>query len=171
MDGRMKKRSVGFMKIMGAVMVASLLFTTNVHAKENNSEDFDAVSEEIDAQGTDELENEMDQFLSDLLDIKKGMSRLTTMLEQVRKYIIKGLNKNVYVKNNISGDASFEDIISKINDIKYQGTLNVTLDSDGKYTLESGYYDGGTIDVSALIEAARQEGYESGFADGSKAAE
>ena len=83
-------------------------------------------------------------------------------LISIKKDIISGLNSKVYVQDNISENASYEDIIAKINDIDYKGTLNITLDGDGAYTLERGYYDGGTIDVSALVEAARKEGVEEG---------
>ena len=83
--------------------------------------------------------------------------------------IISGLNSNVYVMNKIPESATYADIISKINDIKYHGTIDVTLDNNDKYTLESGYYDGGTIDVSAIIEAARQEGIKEGEEKGYKA--
>lgn len=44
--------------------------------------------------------------------------------------------------------------------------MDVTPDDNGKYTIESGYYEGGTIDISAIVEAARQEGKEEGFKEG-----
>ncbi|SFU79463.1 hypothetical protein [Butyrivibrio sp. M55] len=184
----MKKRNLGFMKLVGATVVASLLLSVNVHAEELedlvNSEDIETASEEIntldnkvddlsekcsDSEVTEEISSIADGIdnLDDLFSaIANDFTKLRSKVNQHKKDIISGLNSKVYVQDNISENASYEDIIAKINDIDYKGTLNVTLDSSEKYTLESGYYDGGTIDVSAIVEAARQEGFKAGKEDG-----
>ena len=194
----MKKRNLGFtrnfIKLIGATLAASLLLSVNVHAEEveelDNSEDIATISDGIDTldEKVDSLnDNCQDEGVSDEIS---GMSSLINILNETisrlsmdyskllltidrNKYsIINGLNKSVYANNKISENASYSDIISKINDIKYQGTLDVTPDDNGKYTFESGYYEGGTIDISAIVEAARQEareeGYKAGKEDGLK---
>ncbi|WP_120657629.1 hypothetical protein [Butyrivibrio sp. X503] len=190
----MKKRNIDIkqnsMKLIGAAVAMSLLFSATVYAEELddfvNSEDITTMSEEIDTLGdqVDTLnENNSDDELSDqistisdgigtldglLSSIMSSFNSLKASLSQYKSNIISALNSNVYAQNNISSDASFEDVVDKINDINYKGTVDITLDSKDTYTLESGYYDGGTIDVSALYEAARQEGYEAGKQDGKK---
>ena len=172
------------MKILGVAMSASLLFSLNVHAEEVedlvDSEDITSISDGIDTldDKVDNLNDNCsdDELSQDISDISAEIDALNEMVANLnKKYtnllltinknklsIIKGLNKSVYANDNISESATYSDIISKINDIKYHGTLNVTLDGNEKYTLERGYYDGGTIDVSAMIEAARQEGIKEG---------
>ncbi|SFU79403.1 Yae1 family protein [Butyrivibrio sp. M55] len=190
----MKKRNLGFtwnfIKIIGVAMVASLLLSVNVHAEEVedlvDSEDITSISDGIDTldDKVDTLNDNCsdDELSQDISDISAEIDALNEMVSNLnKKYtnllltinknklsIIKGLNKSAYANDNISESASYSDVISKINDIKYQGTLDLSLDSGDKYTLESGYYDGGTIDVSALIEAARQEGIKEGKEEGLK---
>ena len=194
MGRRMKKSNLGFtrnfMKLMGATLAASLLLSVNVHAEEveelDNSEDIATISDGIDTldDKVDALnDNCQDEGVSDdissmssLIDfLNETISRLTTNYSKLlltidrNKYsIIDGLNKSVYANNKISGNASYSDVISKINDIKYQGSLDITPDDNGKYTFASGYYDGGTIDVSAITEAARQEAFKEGKEEGLK---
>ena len=180
------------MKLVGATLAFSLLISPNVHAEELDdlidSEGITTISE-----GIDNLNNQVDALSenctdegmsSEISNISIGINSLDDQIDlfadgyvafmsaifRNKADIISGLNRNVYVQNNISEDASYEDIISKINDIKYRGTLDVSLESNDKYILESGYYDGGTIDVSAIIEAARQEAYEKGLEEGKKQA-
>ena len=194
----MKKRNVGFtrnfMKMIGTTLAASLLFSVNVHAEEveelDNSEDITTISDGIDTldEKVDVLNNNcQDEGVSDdisdmssVIDIlndtisrlSNNYSKLLLTINKNKYSIINGLNKSVYANNKISENASYSDIISKINNIKYQGTLDVTPDENGKYTLENGYYEGGTIDISAIVEAARQEareeGYKAGKEDGLK---
>lgn len=192
MGRRMKKRNLGFtrnfMKLMGATLAASLLFTMNVHAEEveelDNSEDITTISDGIDTldEKVDVLNNNcQDEGVSDdisdmssVIDIlndtisrlSNNYSKLLLTINKNKYSIISGLNKSVYANNKISENASYSDVISKINDIKYQGTLDVTPDDNGKYTFESGYYEGGTIDISAIVEAARQEAREEGLKEG-----
>ena len=185
----MKKRNLGFtrnfIKLIGATLAASLLLSVNVHAEEveelDNSEDIATISDGIDTldEKVDSLnDNCQDEGVSDEIS---GMSSLINILNETisrlsmdyskllltidrNKYsIINGLNKSVYANNKISENASYSDFISKINDIKYQGTLDIAPDDNGKYTFESGYYEGGTIDISAIVEAARQEAREEGY--------
>ena len=191
----MKKRNVGFtrnfMKMIGTTLAASLLFSVNVHADEldnlPDSGDIDAISEKIDdlddkvdnlsencsddgvAGDISNISEEINDLDDQLDEFAKNYASLLLSINKNKADIIKGLNSNVYALDNISEYASYKDVISRINDIKYQGTLNLALDSSDKYILERGYYDGGTIDVSALIEAARKEGYEAGKQDGDKA--
>lgn len=184
----MKKGNVGFIKLVGAIFAASLLLSVNVHAEELedlvNSEDISTASEEIstldnkvddlsekcsDSGVTEEISSIADGIdnLDDLFSaIANDFTKLRSKVNQHKKDIISGLNSKIYVQDNISENASYEDIIAKINDIDYKGTLNITLDGDGAYTLERGYYDGGTIDVSAIVEAARQEGFKAGKEEG-----
>ena len=190
----MKKRNIGFTrnftKLIGTALSLSLVLSTNVHAEELeelvNSEDITTISDGIDTldEKVDALnDNCQDEALSDDISDISGMIdilnetisnlsqnyyKLSLTINKNRQYIIEGLNKSVFANDNISGNASYSDIISKINSIKYQGSLNITPDNNGNYTYESGYYVGGTIDVSAIIEAARQEGYKAGKADGDK---
>ncbi|MCR4997104.1 MAG: hypothetical protein K6A61_07365, partial [Butyrivibrio sp.] len=190
----MKKRNIGisriFMKLMGTTLATFLLFSLNVHAEEveelDNSEDIATISDGIDTldEKVDTLnDNCQDEGVSDDISGMSGLisilnetiSRLSTDYSKLlmtidrNKYsIINGLNKSVYANNKISENASYSDVISKINNIKYQGTLDVTLGSNDKFTLESGYYEGGTIDVSAIVEAVREEAYNAGKADGYK---
>ncbi|SFU79445.1 hypothetical protein SAMN05216540_11072 [Butyrivibrio sp. M55] len=176
------------MKLMGATLAASLLFTMNVHAEEveelDNSEDITTISDGIDTldEKVDVLNNNcQDEGVSDdisdmssVIDIlndtisrlSNNYSKLLLTINKNKYSIISGLNKSVYANNKISENASYSDVISKINDIKYQGTLDVTPDDNGKYTFESGYYEGGTIDISAIVEAARQEAREEGLKEG-----
>ena len=199
----MIKRNIGFtrslMKLIGATLAFSLLISPNVHAEELDdlidSEGITTISE-----GIDNLNNQVDalsencadeSMSSEISNISNGINSLDDQIDlfadgyaafmaaifKNKADIISGLNSNVYVMNKIPESATYADIISKINDIKYHGTIDVTLDNNDKYTLESGYYDGGTIDVSAIIEAARQEGikegeekgYKAGKADGDRA--
>lgn len=191
----MKKRNVGFTrnftKLIGTALALSLMLSTNVHAEEldelNNTEDIQTISEGIDA-----LNGQVDALgekcsdegvASEISEISNGISTLDDQIDifangyvefmssiyRNKADIISSLNRNVYVMDKISDSASYSDIISKINDIKYHGTLNIALNSNDVYTLESGYYDGGTIDVSAIVEAARQEGYNAGKEEGDKA--
>ena len=185
----MKKRNLGFtrsfIKIMGATLVASLLLSVNVHAEEEDaSEDIatiadgiDTLDDKVDTLNDKCQDEELSEDISGMSDLvaflNETISRLSmkysnhlSTVERDRHSIINGLNKNVYVNNNISENASYSDIISKINNIKYQGTFDASLDNNGKYTLESGYYEGGTIDISAIVEAARQEGKEEGLKEG-----
>lgn len=198
MGRRMKKSNLGFtrnfMKLMGATLAASLLFTMNVHAEEveelDNSEDITTISDGIDTldEKVDVLNNNcQDEGVSDdisdmssVIDIlndtisrlSNNYSKLLLTINKNKYSIISGLNKSVYANNKISENASYSDVISKINDIKYQGTLDIAPDDNGKYTFESGYYEGGTIDISAIVETARQEareeGYKAGKEDGLK---
>lgn len=194
MDECMKKRNIGIsrilVKLMGTTLATFLFFSLNVHAEEVeelvNSEDIATASEEIstldnkvddlsekcsDSGVTEEISSIADGIdnLDDLFSaIANDFTKLRSKVNQHKKDIISGLNSKVYVQDNISESASYEDIIAKINDIDYKGTLNITLDGDGAYTLERGYYDGGTIDVSALVEAARQEGYNAGKEEADK---
>ena len=188
----MKKRNIvinrNVLKLVGTVMAMSLLFSTNVYAEELdefvNSEDITTMSDEIDTLGdqVDTLnENNSDDELSDdistisdgidtlddlLSSIMSSFNSLKSSLSKYKSNIISALNSNVYAQNNISSDASFEEVVDKINDIKYMGTVDITLDSNDSYTLESGYYDGVTIDVSAIYEAARKEGFDAGREEG-----
>lgn len=188
----MKKRNIiinrNVLKLVGTVMAMSLLFSTNVYAEELdefvNSEDITTMSDEIDTLGdkVDTLnESNSDDGLSDqissisdgigvlddlLSSIMSSFNSLKDSLAQYKSDIISALNSNVYSQNNISSDASFEDVVDKINDIKYMGNVDITIDSNDTYTLESGYYDGGTIDVSAIYEAARAEGFAAGKEEG-----
>lgn len=185
----MKKRNLGFtrsfIKIMGATLVASLLLSVNVHAEEENvSEDIatiedgiDTLDDKVDALNDKCQDEELSEDISGVSDfiayLSEQISTLTMKYtnellttERNRHSIINGLNKSVYVNNNISENSSYSDIISKINNIKYQGIFDASLDNNGKYTLESGYYEGGTIDISAIVEAARQEGKEEGLKEG-----
>ena len=185
----MKKRNLGFtrnfIKLMGATLAASLLLSVNVHAEEENvSEDIatiedgiDTLDDKVDTLNDKCQDEELSEDISGMSDLvaflNETISRLSmkysnhlSTVEMDRHSIINGLNKNVYVNNNISENASYSDIISKINNIKYQGTFDASLDNNGKYTLESGYYEGGTIDISAIVEAARQEGKEEGLKEG-----
>ena len=176
------------MKLIGAALAMSLLFSTTVYAEELddfvNSEDITTMSEEIDTIGdqVDTLnENNSDDELSDdistisdgidtlddlLSSIMSSFNSLKSSLTKYKSNIISALNSNVYAQNNISSDASFEEVVDKINDIKYMGTVDITLDSSDSYALESGYYDGGTIDASAVYEAARKEGFDAGKEEG-----
>ena len=142
----MKKRNLGFtrnfIKLIGATLAASLLLSVNVHAEEveelDNSEDIATISDGIDTldEKVDSLnDNCQDEGVSDEIS---GMSSLINILNETisrlsmdyskllltidrNKYsIINGLNKSVYANNKISENASYSDIISKINDIKYQ---------------------------------------------------
>ena len=113
--------------------------------------------------GINSLDDQIDLFAD-------GYAAFMAAIFKNKADIISSLNSNVYVMNKIPESATYADIISKINDIKYKGTLDVSLESNDKYILESGYYDGGTIDVSAIIEAARQEAYEKGLEEGEKQA-
>ncbi|SFU79432.1 hypothetical protein [Butyrivibrio sp. M55] len=185
----MRKINVGlkrsFMKMMGVAMMTSLLLSVNVHAEEENvSEDIatiedgiDTLDDKVDALNDKCQDEELSDDISGVKDfiayLSEQISTLTMKYtnelltaERNRHSIINGLNKSVYANDNISENASYSDIISKINNIKYQGTLDASLDNNGKYTLESGYYEGGTIDISAIVEAARQEGKEEGFKEG-----
>ena len=188
----MKKRNIdiklNLLKLVGAAMAMSLLFSTNVYAEELdgfvNSEDITTMSDEIETlsdkvdtisenNSDDELSNDISSVsdglgvLEDLIaSVMKQFNEVKASLYQYKSNIISALNSNVYSQNNISSDASFEDVVDKINDIKYMGTVDITIDSNDTYTLESGYYDGGTIDVSALYEAARAEGFEAGKEEG-----
>ena len=187
----MKKRNVGFtsdfMKLMGATLAASLLFALNVHAEEENvSEDIatiedgiDTLDDKVDALNDKCQDEELSEDISGVSDfiayLSEQISTLTMKYtnelltaERNRHSIINGLNKSVYANNNISENASYSDIVSKIKNIKYQGKMDVTLDGNDKFTLESGYYEGGTIDVSAIVEAVREEAYNAGKADGYK---
>lgn len=194
MDECMKKRNIGIsrilVKLMGTTLATFLFFSLNVHAEEVeelvNSEDIATASEEIstldnkvddlsekcsDSGVTEEISSIADGIdnLDDLFSvIANDFTKLRSKVNQHKKDIINGLNSKVYVQDNISESASYEDIIARINDIDYKGTINVTLDSNESYKLESGYYEGGTIDVSALVEAARQEGYNAGKEEGLK---
>ena len=100
--------------------------------------------------------------------LSRNYAKLSSTIDNNRRSIIDGLNRTVFSNNNISKSASYSDVISKINGIKNHGTLDVTLDGNDKFTLESGYYEGGTIDVSAIVEAVREEAYNAGKADGYK---
>ena len=188
----MKKRNVGFTrnftKLIGTALALSLVLSTNVHAEELeelvDSEDITTISDGIDTldEKVDALnDNCQDESLSDDISDISGMIdvlnetisklsqnyyKLSLTINKNRQSIIEGLNKSVYANDNISGNATYSDIISKINSIKYQGSLAITPDGNGNYTFESGYYDGGTIDVSAIIEAARQEGKEEAYKEG-----
>ena len=195
MGRRMKKRNLGFtrnfMKLMGATLAASLLLSVNVHAEEEDaSEDIatiadgiDTLDDKVDTLNDKCQDEELSEDISGMSDLVAFLNETITRLsmkysnhlstvERDRHSIINGLNKNVYANSKISENASYSDIISKINDIKYQGPLDVTPDDNGKYTFESGYYEGGTIDISAIVEAARQEareeGYKAGKEDGLK---
>ena len=197
----MKKRNIvinrNVLKLVGTVMAMSLLFSTNVYAEELdefvNSEDITTMSDEIDTLGdkVDTLnESNSDDGLSDqissisdgigvlddlLSSIMSSFNSLKDSLAQYKSDIISALNSNVYSQNNISSDASFEDVVDKINDIKYMGNVDITIDSNDTYEIESGYYDGGTIDVSAVYEGAREEGrtegYNNGLTEGKKQGE
>ena len=191
MDECMKKRNLGFtrnfMKLMGATLAASLLLSVNVHAEEENvSEDIaaiedgiDTLDDKVDALNDKCQDEELSEDISGVSDfiayLSEQISTLTMKYtnelltaERNRHSIINSLNKSVYANNNISENTSYSDIVSKIKSIKYQGTLDVTLDGNDKFTLESGYYEGGTIDVSAIVEAVREEAYNAGKADGYK---
>ncbi len=185
----MRKRNIDVkrnsIKLIGTALFMSLVLSANVHAEEDekvvNSEDITAISDGIDtlSDQVDELkDNNTDEGLADdISTISEGVDTLDDqldyflngILDTVNKFkvgVIKGLNKSVYAQDNISEDASLEDVLSKIDDIKYNGTVDIKIESKDTYTLESGYYDGGKIDVSAIYEAARKEGYEAGKADG-----
>ncbi|WP_027209314.1 hypothetical protein [Butyrivibrio hungatei] len=187
----MKKRNLGFtrnfMKLMCATLAASLLLSVNVHAEEENvSEDIaaiedgiDTLDDKVDALNDKCQDEELSEDISGVSDfiayLSEQISTLTMKYtnelltaERNRHSIINSLNKSVYANNNISENTSYSDIVSKIKNIKYQGTLDVTLDGNDKFTLESGYYEGGTIDVSAIVEAVREEAYNAGKADGYK---
>ena len=175
------------MKLMGATLAASLLLSVNVHAEEENvSEDIatiedgiDTLDDKVDALNDKCQDEELSEDISGVSDfiayLSEQISTLTMKYtnelltaERNRHSIINGLNKSVYANNNISENASYSDIVSKIKNIKYQGKMDVTLDGNDKFTLESGYYEGGTIDVSAIVEAVREEAYNAGKADGYK---
>ena len=190
----MKKRNIDisriFMKLMGTTLATFLFFSLNVHAEEveelDNSEDIATISDGIDTldEKVDTLnDNCQDEGVSDDISSMSGLigilnetisrlsmdySKLLMTIDRNKYSIINGLNKSVYANNKISENASYSDVISKINNIKYQGILDVTLDGNDKFTLESGYYEGGTIDVSAIVEAVRVEAYNAGKADGYK---
>ena len=190
----MKKRNIDIsrilVKLMGTTLATFLFFSMNVHAEEveelDNSEDIATISDGIDTldEKVDTLnDNCQDEGVSDDISSMSGLigilnetisrlsmdySKLLITIDRNKYSIINGLNKSVYANNKISENASYSDVISKINNIKYQGTLDVTLDGNDKFTLESGYYEGGTIDVSAIVEAVREEAYNAGKADGYK---
>ena len=194
MDECMKKRNIGIsrilVKLMGTTLATFLFFSLNVHAEEveelDNSEDIatisdgiDTLDEKVDTLNDNCQDEELSEDISDIsyvIDVlnetisklSRNYAKLSSTIDNNRRSIIDGLNRTVFSNNNISKSASYSDVISKINGIKNHGTLDVTLDGNDKFTLESGYYEGGTIDVSAIVEAVREEAYNAGKADGYK---
>ena len=190
----MKKRNIGIsrilVKLMGTTLATFLFFSLNVHAEEveelDNSEDIatisdgiDTLDEKVDTLNDNCQDEELSEDISDIsyvIDVlnetisklSRNYAKLSSTIDNNRRSIIDGLNRTVFSNNNISKSASYSDVISKINGIKNHGTLDVTLDGNDKFTLESGYYEGGTIDVSAIVEAVREEAYNAGKADGYK---
>ncbi|SCX93189.1 hypothetical protein SAMN02910451_00794 [Butyrivibrio hungatei] len=190
----MKKRNIDIsrilVKIMGTTLATFLFFSMNVHAEEveelDNSEDIatisdgiDTLDEKVDTLNDNCQDEELSEDISDIsyvIDVlnetisklSRNYAKLSSTIDNNRRSIIDGLNRTVFSNNNISKSASYSDVISKINGIKNHGTLDVTLDGNDKFTLESGYYEGGTIDVSAIVEAVREEAYNAGKADGYK---
>lgn len=125
--------------------------------------------------------------------------------------IINGLNNTIYASDKISSDATFPEIISKINNIPTpniegsnsdivigdngninlgigetvtlpagyysdsitvinnivnRGKLNWAPTTKTTYTVPSGYYEGGTLDVSKVYEAAYNAGKTAGYNEG-----
>ena len=68
---------------------------------------------------------------SNMAILSQSFTDLTTASNGYKSDIIAGLNSNVYAKNNIPADSTFEDIISKINNIPAPTTATGNVWSSG----------------------------------------
>lgn len=68
---------------------------------------------------------------SNMAILSQSFTDLTAASNGYKSDIIAGLNSNVYAKNNIAADATFEDIISKINNIPAPTTATGNVWSGG----------------------------------------
>lgn len=80
------------------------------------------------------IANGIDTLNSDISIMETAMTSLSNQTKTYKTDIINGLNSSVYAKANISSDASFEQIIEKINNIPAPTTAVGTYSTGGDNT-------------------------------------
>ena len=141
-------------------------------------EDLDAISEELDSINDEAVADDSDSDAKDtgrnnvvardpFIDELSAIiaNHYTAMIGLINGYqadIIKGLNNTVYANDKISENASFPDIISKINNIptpKIDGTINdkgeVTLGIGETITIPAGYYPDGITVTNNVVNRGK----------------
>ncbi|WP_148661979.1 hypothetical protein [Butyrivibrio hungatei] len=146
-------------KLIGASLILSLSLTVTAGATE-------PTSYSIKSRGNIEYDSDKNSnpevlfYSEDLTAISTGLQALNSqiavlsnnydeLISQTNGYktdIINGLNSNVYAKDNLSDESSFNNIVDAINSIPARGDVNVILTNTEKTkTFPAGYYDSFTV--------------------------
>lgn len=119
---------------------------------ESSDEDLSAEISDV-SNGIDTLAEQIEALSKEVTNLSKKNAKLVSTILKYQSDIIKGLNNTVYANNKIPEDASFPEIISKINNISMpeigssnKDTVNisdkgeVSIGLGEKITLPAGYY-------------------------------